>query len=319
MSLPLESGRHDPAAMIDAYLEHLRVERGCSPHTLSNYARELRVLRGLLPDGAIVPLERDVRRHVADSVRADSAARSIARRLSVWRSYCDWLVGRRAASANPVRSVKAPKAGRRLPKALPPDEAVRLVSFEPADTTFAKLRDKAIVELLYSSGLRLAELIGLDVRHVEEPGYRSAGWLNLAEHEAVVTGKGRKMRIVPIGEPARAALDAWLAERACFVALHPRADARALFLGVRGARIAPRTVQVVVQRIALGQGVAAHVHPHVLRHSFASHLLQSSGDLRAVQDLLGHASIATTQIYTSLDFQRLAQTYDAAHPRARRK
>lgn len=305
--------------MIDAYLEHLRVERGCSPHTLSAYARELDVLRGLLGPDALVPPERDVRRHVAESSRAGLAPRSIARRLSAWRGYCDWLVQRRAASANPVRGIKAPKAGRRLPKALSPDDAVRLVGHEPADASFEALRDKAMLELLYSSGLRLAELVSLDARFVDEPGYRSSSWIDLAEGEATVTGKGRKMRSVPIGRAARDALAAWLPARAARLAARPHADTRALFLGARGARVAPRTVQAAVRRAGIGQGIAARVHPHMLRHSFASHLLQSSGDLRAVQELLGHADVATTQVYTSLDFQRLAAVYDTAHPRARRK
>ena len=313
------SCRDPRLAVIDDYLEHLRIERGCSPHTLSNYARELRRLVPLLPPQGGVPAERDVRRHVAEASRAGLAPRSIARRLSAWRGYCDWLVQRRAAAANPLRGIRAPRAGSRLPKALSPDDAVRLAGHAPAGASFEALRDKAVLEVLYSSGLRLAELVSLDARHHDEPGYRSASWLNLPEAEAVVTGKGRKMRTVPIGQAARAALHAWLAARAAWLAPRPGADARALFLGVRGGRIAPRTVQALVRRAGIEQGIAAGVHPHVLRHSFASHLLQSSGDLRAVQELLGHANVSTTQIYTSLDFQRLAAVYDAAHPRARRR
>ena len=315
--------------MIDAYLEHLRVERGCSPHTLSAYARELDALRQACPAPPHLPTEHEVRRHVAQSTRDGMAPRSIARRLSAWRGYCDFLVQRHAADANPVRNVRAPKLPRRLPKALPPDEATRLVAFDvqaaiDARSTrtharFEALRDKAILELLYSSGLRLSELVSLDVRHVDTPGHRSASWLSLPEREAFVTGKGRKMRTVPIGQPACEALAAWIEARAEHMAALPGGDPHALFVGVRGARISPRVVQSLVARRGAAQGVASRVHPHVLRHSFASHLLQSSGDLRAVQELLGHANIATTQIYTSLDFQRLAAVYDAAHPRARRK
>ena len=315
--------------MIDAYLEHLRVERGCSVHTLSAYARELAALRQACPPPPHLPTEHEVRRHVAQSTRDGLSARSIARRLSAWRGYCDFLVHRHAAQANPVRSVRAPKLPRRLPKALPPDEATRLVAFDVqaaidaratrAYARFEASRDKAILELLYSSGLRLSELVSLDLQHVDTPGHRSASWLSLHEREAFVIGKGRKMRSVPIGQPACEALAAWIEARAEHLSGLPSADPHALFVGVRGARISPRVVQSLVARRGTAQGVASRVHPHVLRHSFASHLLQSSGDLRAVQELLGHANISTTQIYTSLDFQRLAAVYDAAHPRARRK
>jgi integrase/recombinase XerC len=185
------------------------------------------------------------------------------------------------------------------------------------DGGFERVRDQALIELLYSSGLRLSELTGLDARYVEQGGYRSAGWLSRDEAEVQVLGKGGKRRTVPVGGPALAALDAWLALRRDWLVSHPGADPHALFLSRRGARLPNRSVQRLVHRLAIERGVPADVHPHVLRHSFASHLLQSSGDLRAVQELLGHASIATTQVYTSLDFQRLAAVYDAAHPRAR--
>jgi integrase/recombinase XerC len=176
-----------------------------------------------------------------------------------------------------------------------------------------------MLELFYSSGLRLSELTSLDVRHFAEAGTRSNSWLDLAEAEVTVLGKGGKRRTVPVGGPALAALRAWLAERERWLGEHPAADPRPLFVSALGRRLANRTVQVRLKRLAQRRGVPANVHPHVLRHSFASHLLQSSGDLRAVQELLGHASIATTQVYTSLDFQRLAKVYDAAHPRARRR
>ncbi len=312
-----------------AYLLRLRTERGCSPRTLDAYGRELALL-GRLADGRAWSsvLEGDVRRWVAAAARDGLSPVSIARRLSAWRGFFDWLAARGEVHANPARGVRAPKRGRRLPKALAPDLAMRLVTAvdapagrgaagDPDALEFERVRDQAIVELLYSSGLRLSELTGLDARYVEAPGYVSAGWLSRDEAEVQVLGKGGKRRTVPVGGPALAALDAWLSVRARWLALHPGTDPHALFLSRRGPRLSNRAVQRSLHRMAIERGIPADVHPHVLRHSFASHLLQSSGDLRAVQELLGHASIATTQVYTSLDFQRLAAVYDAAHPRAR--
>ncbi len=318
----------DPS--IDGYLLRMRTERGCSPRTLEGYGRELATLARHAGGRAWPSIdEGDVRRWVAQAAREGLSPTSIARRLSAWRGFFDWLAARGELHANPARGVRAPRRPRRLPKALPPDLALRYVDAggpgddgpahgaDPDATAFERLRDQAIVELLYSSGLRLSELTGLDARYVEAGAYRSAGWLSRDEAEVQVLGKGGKRRTVPVGGPALAALDAWLAARARWLALHPGGDPHALFLARRGARLSNRAVQRLVRRLALERGVPADVHPHVLRHSFASHLLQSSGDLRAVQELLGHASIATTQVYTSLDFQRLAAVYDAAHPRAR--
>jgi integrase/recombinase XerC len=191
---------------------------------------------------------------------------------------------------------------------------------DPQAEGFDAVRDRAIAELLYSSGLRLSELISLDIRYFEPAAGRprSASWLSLTEAEVIVTGKGAKRRSVPVGRDALTALRAWLSERERFLTLKSLPDERALFLSRRGQRLSARSVQLRLKRRGIAQGVAASVHPHMLRHSFASHLLQSSGDLRAVQELLGHASIASTQVYTALDFQRLAAVYDAAHPRARR-
>ncbi|MCD6733502.1 MAG: tyrosine recombinase XerC [Burkholderiaceae bacterium] len=262
--------------------------------------------------------EHRVRRWVAANARAGLSARSIARRLSAWRGFFDWLASQGEVVANPARGVRAPRAARRLPKALAPDVAVRFVEAEPGDG-FEAARDQAMLELFYSSGLRLSELTSLDLRHFDGPPAASTGWIDLDEAELTVRGKGGRSRTVPIGSAAREALRRWLGERAAWCALHPGCDERALFLSGRGRRLANRTVQARLKRLAIARGVPADVHPHVLRHSFASHLLQSSGDLRAVQELLGHASIATTQVYTSLDFQRLAAVYDAAHPRARRR
>lgn len=305
--------------LADAYLERLRTERGVAARTIDAYRSELRVLgelAGARAPGALTG--HDVRGWVARASLDGLGPRSIARRLSAWRGFYAWLVRVGEAGSNPVQGVRGPRAGRRLPKALAPDQAVALVDFQPGDL-FEEVRDKAVFELMYSSGLRLSELCGLDVRHVERPGERSASWLAIEDAEVVVRGKGGKSRSVPVGRAALEALRRWLPVREQFLVARPDADPRALFIGVRGRRISGRTVQARLKRLAIERGIPANVHPHVLRHSFASHLLQSSGDLRAVQELLGHANISTTQVYTALDFQRLAAVYDAAHPRARRR
>ena len=260
------------------------------------------------------------------------SARSIARKLSAWRGFFDWLSESTDLPANPVDGVKAPKRSKPLPKALSADDAVRLVSAPVArqgkgnmvDTVAATVLDaatracnRAMFELLYSSGLRISELVGLDLRYAQDggAGTASAGWIDFDSHDVTVTGKGNKMRTVPVGAAAIAALAEWTALRSGIV----RPQTAALFVSSRGARMSARIVQVRLKAHAQALGIPVDVHPHVLRHSFASHVLQSSGDLRAVQEMLGHASITSTQIYTSLDFQRLAQVYDAAHPRARKK
>jgi integrase/recombinase XerC len=213
-----------------------------------------------------------------------------------------------------VAAVRAPKQPKRLPKALSVDDATALMEASPPPNAEG-VRDHAILELFYSSGLRLSELVGLDVAFVVESGYRSAGWLDLSCAEVTVLGKGKRVRTVPVGRKALEAIGAWLAVRGQFV----KAEPNPLFLSVRGQRMSPNAVRERVKRAALAAGIPANVHPHVLRHSFATHLLQSSGDLRAVQELLGHASVAATQIYTSLDFQHLARIYDTAHPRAKKR
>lgn len=327
---PAKARADAPHADVLAYLQRLRTERHASPRTLDGYGRELAVLSRLLAGRAWGQLtESDVRRTVAAGARAGQAPASIARRLSAWRGFYDWLAAHSAVTHNPVRGVRAPRRARRLPKALSPDQAMRLVephregpsepsvSMPSTKSDFERTRDQALIELLYSSGLRLSELVGLDIRHADTAEHRSVGWLQRDEAEVQVLGKGGKRRTVPVGGPALAAIDAWVGVRTAWLAQHPQADRHALFLSVRGTRLGARAVQRVVQRLGVERGVPTHVHPHVLRHSFASHLLQSSGDLRAVQELLGHASIVTTQVYTSLDFQRLAAVYDAAHPRAR--
>lgn len=266
--------------------------------------------------------EADIRRLVAEGARNGLSAASLGRRLSAWRSFFDGLALQGRVRANPVRGVKAPKRPKRLPKALPVDQAVQLVEGD-ADTeqAFVNARDRAMAELLYSSGLRLSELTALDHCWLQASsgGDPSSAWYDRPAAEVQVLGKGGKRRTVPVGRAAQAALDHWLAVRAAWLAAHPAADQAALFLSSRGQRLGNRAVQLRLDRLGLARGLPVHVHPHMLRHSFASHLLQSSSDLRAVQELLGHASIGTTQIYTALDFQHLAATYDRAHPRAKRR
>ncbi|MDO5104147.1 MAG: tyrosine recombinase XerC [Lautropia sp.] len=317
---------------IERHLTRLAVERGYSAHTLAAYRRELIVLnqaRCGLPaerrDWADVQ-ETDIRRWVAAAAREGLSATSLGRRLSVWRGFFDQLAHDGVLACNPVRAVRAPKRPKRLPKALPVDQAVQLVSALDGgealgDETFLQLRDQAMAELLYSSGLRLSELTALDHAWVDDKAraYRSVAWFDRGAAEVQVFGKGRKRRTVPVGRAALAALDAWLPVRHARLVAEGVSEEPALFISQQGRRLGNRSVQLRLARLAVTQGLPSHVHPHVLRHSFASHVLQSSGDLRAVQELLGHASISSTQIYTALDFQHLASVYDAAHPRAKRR
>lgn len=307
-------------APAEAFLHDCRTLRRMSAATLTAYRRDLTELAQLAAAAQVADLraltQADVRRFAARLHGRGLAPASLARLLSAWRSFYRWLGQRQEVTVNPVVGVRAPRRARRLPKALPVDEAVRLVSQAPEDGVLA-LRDKAMVELLYSSGLRLAELVSLDWRAFGAEGGQAASvsWIDLPQREVVVTGKGGKQRQVPLGAAAAQALQAWLAVRGTLARLEPRA----LFVSARGTRLAPRSVQQRLEQLARRLGLGVHVHPHVLRHSMASHVLQSSGDLRAVQELLGHANISTTQIYTQLDWQHLAKVYDAAHPRARRK
>ena len=295
-------------ASVGNFLTELALQRGASPHTLAAYRRDLARLPALAGDVELAALKPPQLRRGLMALHAQSLApRSIARTLSAWRSYYAWLARRGAIAANPADGLRPPKRTRSLPKALGIDQAAALLDRPAAagDGEPLLLRDAAMFELLYSSGLRLAELVGLDW----------PGGLDLAAGEVTVTGKRRKTRTVPVGDKARAALQAWLAVRPQLL----RGEQAALFLGRNGTRLTPRQVESRLARWAQRQGVGVHVHPHMLRHSFASHVLQSSGDLRAVQEMLGHASIAATQIYTHLDFQHLAKIYDAAHPRAKNK
>jgi len=297
--------RSDGPALAGEYLDALRHQRRLSPATLTNYAHALKLLDQLLPNHSPSGLEpAQVRRFVAVMHSRGLGPRSLALMLSAWRGFYHWLVRHHGFAANPVVGVRAPKAPRPLPKALSVEAAQRLLDEKPGSPQL--MRDAAMFELMYSSGLRLGELIALDV---------DDGRLDLGQGEVTVTGKGSKTRTVPVGAKAREALKAWIASRAQVAA----PGERALFVGGRGRRIAPTVVNSRLRAWARRRGLGQRVHPHMLRHSFATHMLQSSQDLRAVQELLGHASISTTQVYTHLDFQALAKVYDAAHPRARKK
>ena len=291
------------AAPQDVYLRFLEVERRYSPHTLSNYRRDLLAFADWTRGEGIAEIGKataeDVRRFIAAEHRRGLSPRSLQRRLSALRGLLRFLSDRGEIAGNVAGGLRAPKAGRKLPQTLDADEMTRLVEV-PTDRPLG-LRDRAMLELLYSSGLRLSELC--DLRWDQ---------LDLAEGLVRVLGKGNKTRVVPVGRMALEALQNWQKESS------PDSDAP-VFPGRGGAPIGPRAVQLRLRQLAQQQGLWKRVYPHLLRHSFASHLLESSGDLRGVQELLGHADIATTQIYTHLDFQHLAKVYDSAHPRARRK
>ncbi|MEF7617208.1 tyrosine recombinase XerC [Aquincola sp. MAHUQ-54] len=303
---------------LQAWLAHLAVERRLAARTLVLYTEALQRLvhaaQALPVDLAAVQVHH-VRRWAAQLHGQGLAPRSIAIVLAAWRGLYRWWIDNGRLQHNPVVGVRAPKAGRPLPKALSVDHAVALAEHRPANVDpLIQARDHCIVELLYGCGLRVGELVALDVA----ASGTAAGWIDRhppEEATAHVLGKGGKRRSVPVGRAALQALEAWLAVRGGMAA----PDEPALLVGRRGARLGAAQVRSSLKAAALKAGLPVHVHPHMLRHSFASHLLQSSGDLRAVQELLGHASIATTQVYTRLDFQHLAKVYDAAHPRARKR
>ena len=288
------------ATAVESYLQHLASERRLSPHTVGNYRRDLDGLMRLVDDRPLAELTTtDIRGAIVRLRSRGLASPSLARHLSSWRGFYNFACQRLGYKRNPCSGLRPPKAAKPLPKTLSPDACTQLLD-RPTDTLL-DLRDRAMFELFYSSGLRLSELTGIDLDD-----------LDLSSAEASVTGKGNKTRIVPVGRQAMQAIREWLQ-------LRPTTNQRALFVSSRGTRLSPRSVQLRLQRWALNAGLAQHVHPHMLRHAFASHVLQSSGDLRAVQEMLGHASISTTQVYTHLDWQHLAKVYDQAHPRARKK
>ncbi|MGE4243764.1 tyrosine recombinase XerC [Ramlibacter sp.] len=304
----------EDAALVEKYLEHVRVQKRLAARTVTLYSLDMEKLTANAAKAG-VGLTRvqntHVRRWVAQMHAGGRSARGIALILSGWRGFYTWLGREGRVASNPVLDVRAPKAPKPLPKALSVDDAVQLAEFEDADADpWVEARDNAIVELLYGCGLRVGELVGLDA----QASVAAKGWLDFDAGEAHVLGKGSKQRIVPLGRKADEAVRAWLAVRAEVALPQP-----ALFIDPRGRRLSAQTIWRRVRLRSLRAGLATPVHPHMLRHSFASHVLQSSGDLRAVQELLGHANIGTTQVYTRLDFQHLAKAYDAAHPRAHRK
>jgi integrase/recombinase XerC len=293
-------------AWLPRFLAHLSVERRLSAHTDTSYRADLQRFvaycdRSHVRNWRAVDSQH-VRMFAAAEFRQGSSPRTIQRRLSALRSFCNFLLREKALEANPAVGVQAPKARKRLPETMDVDLMTRLLEFR-TDTQLG-VRDKAIMELFYSSGLRLSELVGLNLGDVDR-----------GDRTVRVLGKGRKTRIVPVGKHALDAIGRWLKERATLAAT----GEQALFVGARGERLGARAIQKRIAGWARQQGVGRHVHPHLFRHSFATHLLESSQDLRGVQELLGHANISTTQVYTHLDFQHLAKIYDAAHPRARRK
>ncbi|MDP3537930.1 MAG: tyrosine recombinase XerC [Azonexus sp.] len=295
-----------PGDAVVAYLAELAEQRRQSPHTVSNYRRDLVRLLALAGETPLADLRvHHIRRFVAQMHGQGLSGRSLARQLSAWRGFFNWLGRGDAVKANPCEGVRSPKSPKNLPNALSVDESARLLEPDEEGDSVLVARDAAMFELFYSSGLRLAELAALDCEALDSA---------LHEGEIRVLGKRNKARLVPVGSKAREALAAWAAVRDSLAT----AEEPALFVSRRGGRISHRMIQLRLARRAVQLGVPRHVHPHMLRHSFASHVLQSSGDLRAVQEMLGHASIASTQVYTHLDFQHLAKVYDLAHPRAKR-
>ncbi|MDG1097158.1 MAG: tyrosine recombinase XerC [Methylophilaceae bacterium] len=291
--------------LLTEYLKFLHFERGLSSLTRENYARDIQQLFNLSDDIALDSLQTThIRRYIANLHSKGLGGKSIARMLSSWRGFFDYLMQRHGYPNNPAKGLRAPKSAKTLPQALSIEQAIKLVDVREDD--LLSVRDHAILELFYSSGLRLSELINLNIDE-----------LDFTEGTITVTGKGNKTRIVPLGNHAVTAIQQWLKLRSSLLNQHPQE--KAVFIGKQGKRMTARNVQYRLKDWAIKQGLDSSVHPHMLRHSFASHVLQSSGDLRAVQEMLGHANISTTQVYTHLDYQHLTKVYDTAHPRAKKK
>lgn len=290
---------------LNDYLEHLTFERGLSALTLKNYARDIQLLASLAENTTLDLLKNtQIRRFIATLHSRGLSSKTIARALSAWRGFYDYLIQHKGYMHNPITGLRAPKAAKTLPQALSTDQAVKFVDIK--GDSLLEQRDHAILELFYSSGLRLAELVNLDIDK-----------LDFSEGTVIVTGKGNKTRIVPMGSHAMSAIQTWVQSRARISIADTNPNA--LFITQQGRRMTPRAVQYRVKEWSIKQGINTSMHPHLLRHSFATHVLQSSQDLRAVQEMLGHANISTTQVYTHLDFQHLAKIYDEAHPRAKKK
>ncbi|WMJ09274.1 tyrosine recombinase XerC [Nitrosomonas sp. sh817] len=293
----------ESGSLAAAYIDYLTYERRLSPHTGKNYARDIAVLLKHLNSNNLAQVHPQHIRHIIAQLHGKGlSGRSLSRMLSAWRSFYHYLIRKHRFQQNPCIGIRLPKSPQKLPNALSPDEAAQLLQFSADHLLTA--RDSAIFELFYSSGLRLTELTQL-----------KPGDIDFAGETVKVLGKGNKARIVPVGKLAIQALQAWLKQRP----LIANTGETALFVSQRGCAISPRTIGYRLKQRARQQGIQQNVHPHILRHSFASHLLQSSGDLRAVQEMLGHAHITSTQVYTHLDFQHLTKIYDAAHPRAKKR
>ena len=308
----------DKPALVERYLAHAQFEKRLAARTVALYTEDLKRLQALAQEAG-VSLElvqaHHVRRWMAQMHSSGRSPRGIALIVSGWRGFYTWLGREGLVNNNPLAGLRAPKAAKPLPKALNVDDAVHLTEYRNDDQDpWLQARDIAMVELLYSSGLRVAELTGLDV----QASAQARGWIDMDGAEAHVLGKGSKRRSVPVGQQALQALQAWLAVRSQVLPAEAQTQT-ALFVGQRGTRLSSQAIWQRLRQRGVQAGMSTAVHPHMLRHSFASHVLQSSGDLRAVQELLGHANISTTQVYTRLDYQHLAKAYDAAHPRARRK
>lgn len=305
--------------LVERYLEHVRVEKRLATRTVTLYTLDLQKLANQAQSAGIALYQvqqSHIRRWAAQMHAGGRSSRGIALILSGWRGFYSWLGREGLISSNPVQDVRAPKSAKPLPKALSVEDSVQLASYHnTAENPWLEARDAAMVELLYGSGLRVGELIGLD----EVATSQSRGWVDMQAAEVHVLGKGGKRRTVPVGSKALLALQRWLLVRGTVLGGTDSAatDATALFLGRNRTRLTAQSVWQRLKRRSLQAGLAMPVHPHMLRHSFASHVLQSSSDLRAVQELLGHTNITTTQVYTRLDFQHLAKAYDAAHPRAK--
>lgn len=308
----------DDLALIERYLAHAQFEKRLAARTLTLYRGDLVRLHALAAENhvALTAVQsHHMRRWMANMHSSGRSPRGIALIASGWRGFYAWLGREGLVKSNPLAGMRAPKSAKPLPKALNVDEAVQLAAHRPEqEDPWLQARDAAMVELLYSSGLRVAELTGLDV----QASPQARGWIDWQDAQAHVLGKGSKRRSVPVGTQAMAALQAWLVLRDRQLPAQAQPPT-ALFIGIRGTRLTSQAIWQRLRMRGVQAGISTPVHPHMLRHSFASHVLQSSGDLRAVQEMLGHANIGTTQIYTRLDYQHLAKAYDAAHPRAKRK
>lgn len=283
----------------------MNVERGLSRLTIENYARDINQLTNDKKASNLAEVNTsDIRKIIANLHSKGLGGKSIARMLSSWRGFFDFLIQRKGFKSNPAKGIRAPKSAKSLPKALSIEQAIKLVDIQ--DNDLLSIRDHAALELFYSSGLRLSELVNLNVEQ-----------LDFTEGTVTVHGKGNKTRIVPLGEYAMNAIKQWLPLRETLLIKHP--NEKAIFISKNGKRLSARNIQYRLKEWSIKQGINTSVNPHMLRHSFASHVLQSSGDLRAVQEMLGHANISTTQVYTHLDYQHLTKIYDSAHPRAKKK